>query len=431
MKKNLAKRIVLGLLTGAVFMSSSVAWAGNGYNIDGNNDGNPQLAPDSINIKGSVYKANAGEGGARSIAIGVGSTVGNVSNQYVNDSVAVGYETEVIKAGSVALGSNAQTAATNSMALGYYSKAGGTNSVALGYGSVASEDKSNVVSIGYGGTSGGTTNIGDAMTPIDVPNTRSIINVTDVIHAAYGSGTDKKFADLYSNETKKGNYGSYVVNLNTLCDALSGYYTKAEIDQKIQGNGGAGGNGGNYVKTEDVVSGGKETAIGNLSVQESASGSVTLSAGTGEDTSAVVTFEKDKVVFGTNSSWYQEAEGFFAGGNANHEVSSAKAALKEDGSLMGASGAFKVDTIGNVTATNFVTSSGTDIGAKLGELDTKVQTNTTAISTKAEKDYVDTELAKKAKEQNLDAIHDTVHEMARDEARHGKAFEGLLKRYFA
>lgn len=39
-------------------------------------------------------------------------------------------------------------------------------------------------------------------------------------------------------------------------------------------------------------------------------------------------------------------------------------------------------------------------------------------------------LAKRAKELNLDAIHDTVHEMARDEARHGKAFEGLLKRYF-
>ena len=41
-----------------------------------------------------------------------------------------------------------------------------------------------------------------------------------------------------------------------------------------------------------------------------------------------------------------------------------------------------------------------------------------------------TDLAKRAKELNLDAIHDTVHEMARDEARHGKAFEGLLKRYF-
>ena len=42
-----------------------------------------------------------------------------------------------------------------------------------------------------------------------------------------------------------------------------------------------------------------------------------------------------------------------------------------------------------------------------------------------------TDLAKRAKAANLDAIHDTVHEMARDEARHGKAFEGLLKRYFA
>ena len=40
------------------------------------------------------------------------------------------------------------------------------------------------------------------------------------------------------------------------------------------------------------------------------------------------------------------------------------------------------------------------------------------------------ELAKMAKQLNLDAIHDTVHEMARDEARHGKAFEGLLQRYF-
>ena len=40
------------------------------------------------------------------------------------------------------------------------------------------------------------------------------------------------------------------------------------------------------------------------------------------------------------------------------------------------------------------------------------------------------DLAKCAKKNNLDAIHDTVHEMARDEARHGKAFEGLLKRYF-
>ena len=39
-------------------------------------------------------------------------------------------------------------------------------------------------------------------------------------------------------------------------------------------------------------------------------------------------------------------------------------------------------------------------------------------------------IAKRAKELNLDAIHDTVHEMAKDEARHGKGFEGLFNRYF-
>ena len=40
-------------------------------------------------------------------------------------------------------------------------------------------------------------------------------------------------------------------------------------------------------------------------------------------------------------------------------------------------------------------------------------------------------LATRAKELNYDAIHDTVHEMCKDEARHGCAFEGLLKRYFS
>ena len=40
------------------------------------------------------------------------------------------------------------------------------------------------------------------------------------------------------------------------------------------------------------------------------------------------------------------------------------------------------------------------------------------------------ELAKLCKKYNLDALHDTIHEMARDEARHGRAFKGLLERYF-
>ena len=39
-------------------------------------------------------------------------------------------------------------------------------------------------------------------------------------------------------------------------------------------------------------------------------------------------------------------------------------------------------------------------------------------------------IAKRAKELNYDAVHDTVHEMAKDEARHGAGFQGLYNRYF-
>ncbi len=74
--------------------------------------------------------------------------------------------------------------------------------------------------------------------------------------------------------------------------------------------------------------------------------------------------------------------------------------------------------------------------AKFAELLGDVVTNSTKknleLRVEAENGatYGKNELAKKAKALNLDAIHDTVHEMARDEARHGKAFAGLLKRYF-
>ena len=74
--------------------------------------------------------------------------------------------------------------------------------------------------------------------------------------------------------------------------------------------------------------------------------------------------------------------------------------------------------------------------AKFAELLGECLTDSTekTLKVRVEAEYGATsgkfELAKKAKALNLDAIHDTVHEMARDEARHGKAFAGLLKRYF-
>jgi rubrerythrin len=74
--------------------------------------------------------------------------------------------------------------------------------------------------------------------------------------------------------------------------------------------------------------------------------------------------------------------------------------------------------------------------AKFAELLGEVVTDSTKknleIRLAAENGATDgkTDLAKRAKALGLDAIHDTVHEMARDEARHGKAFKGLLERYF-
>jgi len=74
--------------------------------------------------------------------------------------------------------------------------------------------------------------------------------------------------------------------------------------------------------------------------------------------------------------------------------------------------------------------------AKFAELLGEVVTDSTKknLEMRVEAEYGatagKTDLAKRAKALNLDAIHDTVHEMARDEARHGKALKGLLERYF-
>ncbi len=74
--------------------------------------------------------------------------------------------------------------------------------------------------------------------------------------------------------------------------------------------------------------------------------------------------------------------------------------------------------------------------AKFAELLGDILSDSTKknLEMRVEAEYGATEarvvIAKKAKELGLDAIHDTVHEIGRDEARHGRAFDGLLKRYF-
>ena len=77
-----------------------------------------------------------------------------------------------------------------------------------------------------------------------------------------------------------------------------------------------------------------------------------------------------------------------------------------------------------------------DHAARFAELLGEVLTNSTEknVAMRADAEYGATsgklKLAKRAKELGYDAVHDTVHEMCKDEARHGKGFTGLLARYF-
>ncbi len=72
-------------------------------------------------------------------------------------------------------------------------------------------------------------------------------------------------------------------------------------------------------------------------------------------------------------------------------------------------------------------------GELLGEVVTPCTKTNLAMRVEAEHGACQGKLdiAKKAKALGYDAIHDTVHEMCKDEARHGAAFAGLLKRYFS
>ena len=77
-----------------------------------------------------------------------------------------------------------------------------------------------------------------------------------------------------------------------------------------------------------------------------------------------------------------------------------------------------------------------DHAARCAEMLGEVVTNSTAKNLQMRRDAEQgacmgkTELATLAKQEGHDAIHDSIHEMAKDEARHGRGFDGLLKRYF-
>ncbi|MBO5168408.1 MAG: YadA-like family protein [Phascolarctobacterium sp.] len=359
MKKNLAKRIVLGLLTGAVLMSSSVAWAEveYGYKIDLNEKYLTEHIPDdSLSIGGYMSeRVTNGEdvteqGSVRSVAIGVGSQVGSIVNNVRNDcpdSVALGYYAGVDGTGGTAIGSKA--------------KANGENSVALGYGSIASEE--NVVSVGYGTTLNGVgvayrriVNVAEGNDTYDAVNVGQLQEVKDIVGTGEvvtnGSGItcitngetltdtvrnlanavhtnwDGLYAKTGSADFSGGIYSERVRNASDLTDAvnkldtaLGKVYTKTEADAK-------------FVKI------GENNVINN---------SITINENSSENP---VTIGSEGITVGTNSARI-DGSGFYVwgqGDTSNHNKAQAIASMTEEGKIKGAGGKFEVGTDGSVKA---------------------------------------------------------------------------------
>ena len=200
MKKNLAKKITMSILAGAMLMSSSVVWAGS----------------DIVNsASGSGAIAIGGGAGASPTANGSNAVaIGNNTQANGLNAVAIGNAAKAGTNNSVAMGYEAEANGSNAVAIGLQAKANGSASVAIGDGAIA--DAVNVVSVGNGGAS---------------PNYRRIINVADGV----SSHDAVTFGQLKNN-----------------------YYDKNQIDEKFSSLGGASSGTGSvdlsdYAKTADVA----------------------------------------------------------------------------------------------------------------------------------------------------------------------------------
>ena len=362
MKKSLAKKITLSILASAMLMTSSVAWAeGMGELILG--DAADADGSYAVAIGNGANGKGADATGAYSIAIGNNSVVNSGNEDIYSGSIAIGKDSNALGKDNIAIGTGAKVgvgdyAGNNSVALGNYAQSTGPNSVALGYGSIANSP--NVVSVGYGGPSGENTYFKkdengvlvkvDSVEEADVwyPNTRSIINVTDVPD---WENTDR--------------YGSYAVNVNTLNEAiasvqtdsvdLSGYYTKTETNSAITtAISGKANSADVYTKAQADST---FVKISNNAIDTPTSGfnvvntdNVTKISVTHVGTyNSVVIDANEGITVGDNST-RMDSTGFYAGGAKPHNYQNSMAAITEDGKIKGAGGKFEVDESGNVTA---------------------------------------------------------------------------------
>ena len=332
MKKNLAKRIVLGLLTGAVLMSSSVAWAGAGTFASGDGDTSIYVGYDSDG-------GGVGKGFMDSVAIGSKALVGGHS------SVALGASSEVAGQNSVALGDESMVSGAYSVALGADANVGNyMYSVALGAGSIASEEY--VVSVGDGvAGSGG-------------PDYRKIVNVKDGTSA-------HDVATVGQMEAKTGqvNFSSYSLKYIQDNDNLT--TAVVHLDGQVKANASAIESLGNNLVKKDQ--------------DNIMSGSVTINDG-GNSNNPIV-MDDDGITVGTNST-RMDGTGFYVWAdndnnntNSSHVITDAIAAVTDKGEIKGVTGTFS----GNVTAANLYDKAQTN-----ALLDTKA--NADDVYTKTEAD---------------------------------------------
>ena len=360
MKKSLAKKITLSILAGAMLMTSSVAWAEGMAEV---------ILGDAADADGSyavaIGNGDNGKGadatGAYSIAIGTNSVVNSGNEDTYSGSIAIGKDSNALGTDNIAIGTGAKVGGGNhSVALGHQAQSTGHNSVALGYGSIANGN--NVVSVGYGGPSGENTYFKkdengvlvkvDSVQEADVwyPNTRSIINVTDIPN--------------WENTNK---YGSYAVNVNTLNEAiasvqtgsvdLSGYYTKTETDSAITTAVSGKANSADvytkaqadstFVKISNNADAAPTSGFNVVNTDNVTKISVTH-VGT---YNSVVIDANEGITVGDNST-RMDSTGFYAGGAKPHNYQNSMAAITEEGKIKGAGGKFEVDTDGSVKAAN-------------------------------------------------------------------------------
>ena len=365
MKKNLAKQIVLGLLTGAVLMSSSVAWAG--YSVYTFTDNNNTIE-NSFGV---------GCDGKNNETITPGSITSDAKN-----SIVIGIDSHISSEKSVALGNDAEVS--------------GRNSVALGYGSVA--DAQDVVSVGYGTTPNGVgvayrkiVNVANGTVANDAVNVGQLNAVEASIKATIGNVGDfedtapenyvngatnlvgavkmldnslkieaNKIGDMLftNNENLVGinNLTDAVKKLDNLvvenASAIADVYTKTEADAR-------------YVKivkdnTEPTKT---TTSIGDFVVTDVGSSStVTINAGADQQ----VVFDEDGITVGKHSTrmdgtgFYVWADGQNNNTTSDHDPDKAIASINDKGEIKAANGAFKVDANGNVIGGTY---NGVDIRA--------------------------------------------------------------------